>query len=103
MFAPIFPHARAVCYSAFNISSMDQVYDEVLNGALKALFARRAEIDSTMKTIRADPTSISTRASWTATLDREVQDAIARLYEIRSLVDDMILHLTRLARMRKLN
>jgi hypothetical protein len=82
---------------------MDQVYNEVLDGALKALFARRAEIDSTMKNIRANPASILTPAAWTATLNGELQDAIDRLYEIRGLVDDMILHLTRLARMRKLN
>jgi hypothetical protein len=80
---------------------MDQVYNEVLDGALKALFARRAEIDSTMKTITADPDSRLTPAGWTPTLNGEIEDAIDRLYEIRGLVDDMILHLTRLARIRR--
>jgi hypothetical protein len=79
---------------------MDQVYNEVLNRPLKALFARRAEIDSAMKTIRTNPASILTPAPWTATLDGEIEDAIDRLYEIRGLVEDTILHLTRLARMR---
>jgi hypothetical protein len=79
---------------------MDQVYGEVIDGALKALFARRAEIDSTMKTIKADPASISTPVPWTATLDGEIRDALDHLYEIRGLVEDTILHLTRLARMR---
>jgi hypothetical protein len=79
---------------------MNQVYGEVLDGALKALSARRAEIDSIMRTIKANPASISTNAHWTATLDGGIQGAIDRLYEIKSLVDDTILHLTRLARIR---
>lgn len=79
---------------------MDRVYGGVLDGALKALCARRAEIDWTMKTIEADPASMSTRFRSTATLDGEIQNAIERLSELKSLVDDTILHLTRLARMR---
>jgi hypothetical protein len=79
---------------------MNQVYGEVLDGALKALSARRAEIDSTMRTIKANPALIPTSAQWTITLDGEIQNAIERLYEIKSLVDDTILHLTRLARIR---
>jgi hypothetical protein len=79
---------------------MNQVYGEVLNGTLKALWARRAEIDSTMKTIQANPGSLSTDGAATATLDGEIQNAIDRLNEIRSLVEDTIIHLTRLARIR---
>jgi hypothetical protein len=79
---------------------MNQVYGEVLNGTLKALWARRSEIDSTMKTIQANPGSISTDGSGKATLDGEIQNAIGRLYEIKGLVDDTILHLSRLARIR---
>jgi hypothetical protein len=79
---------------------MHQVYGEVLNGALKALCARRAEIDWTVKTIEANPASIPTPARWTAALDGEIQSAIERLYEIRSLVEETIIHLSRLARIR---
>jgi hypothetical protein len=79
---------------------MDQVYGEVLNGTLKALWARRSEIDTTMKTIQANPATISKNGLGTATLDGEIQNAIDRLHEIKSLVDDTILHLTRLARIR---
>ncbi len=79
---------------------MDQVYGEVLDGALRALCARRAEIDWTMRTIETDPSSISSVGHWTAALDGEIQGAIVRLYELKGLVDDTILHLTRLARIR---
>ena len=80
---------------------MDQVYGEVVTGALKALCARRAEIDWTLKTIETNPDSISSLMHRNSSVDGEIRGAIDRLYEVRSLVEDTILHLTRLARMRR--
>jgi hypothetical protein len=81
---------------------MNAIHEELLSITVKILSARRAEIDSTVRAIEADPRSTPAAAvSRNKYLDDQIRTALQHLYDVIELVDAAIAHLTRLAAIRQ--